>query len=43
LPDNLPVLATEPGLTQVNGLFRHGWLIAPALVEQALHSLEMSA
>jgi glycine oxidase len=43
LPDNLPVLATEPGLTQVNGLFRHGWLIAPALVEQALHSLETSA
>jgi glycine oxidase len=43
LPDNLPVLATEPGLTQVNGLFRHGWLIAPALVEQALYSLETSA
>jgi glycine oxidase len=43
LPDNLPVLSTEPGLTQVNGLFRHGWLIAPALVEQALQSLEISA
>jgi glycine oxidase len=43
LPDNLPVLANEPGLTQINGLFRHGWLIAPALVEQALHSLETSA
>ena len=42
LPDNLPVLATEPGFTQVNGLFRHGWLIAPALVEQALQSLETS-
>ena len=36
LPDNLPVLHTQPGLTQVNGLFRHGWLIGPALVEQAL-------
>lgn len=36
LPDNLPLLRAEPGLLQVNGLFRHGWLIAPALVEQAL-------
>jgi len=43
LPDNLPVFTTERGLTQVNGLFRHGWLIAPALVEQALHALEESA
>ena len=39
LPDNLPVLHTQPGLTQVNGLFRHGWLIGPALVEQALAAL----
>jgi glycine oxidase len=36
LPDNLPLLRSEPGLTRINGLFRHGWLIAPALVEQAL-------
>lgn len=43
LPDNLPVLRTVPGLTQVNGLFRHGWLIAPALVERALESLETAA
>ncbi len=43
LPDNLPVLAVEAGLTQVNGLFRHGWLIAPALVERALHTLEPCA
>jgi glycine oxidase len=40
LPDNLPRLATEPGLTRINGLFRHGWLIAPALVEQALGELQ---
>lgn len=39
LPDNLPHLAQEPGLVQINGLFRHGWLIAPALVEQALGHL----
>ncbi len=36
LPDNLPLLHVEPGLTRINGLFRHGWMIAPALVEDAL-------
>jgi glycine oxidase len=36
LPDNLPHLDAQPGLTRINGLFRHGWLIAPALVEDAL-------
>jgi len=36
LPDNLPRVETQPGLTRINGLFRHGWLIAPALVEDAL-------
>ena len=36
LPDNLPHVETQPGLTRINGLFRHGWLIAPALVEDAL-------
>ena len=40
LPDNLPLLATHDGITRINGLFRHGWLIAPALVEQALKELE---
>ena len=39
LPDNLPALHCEPGLLQLNGLFRHGWLIGPALVEQALARL----
>lgn len=36
LPDNLPLIETQVGLTRINGLFRHGWLIAPALVEDAL-------
>lgn len=36
LPDNLPRLESAPGLVRINGLFRHGWLIAPALVERAL-------
>jgi len=39
LPDNLPVLQSQPGLTRINGLFRHGWLIAPALVEDALRAM----
>ena len=36
LPDNLPQVNVCEGLTRINGLFRHGWLLAPALVEQAL-------
>ena len=43
LPDNLPRLETAPGLTRINGLFRHGWLIAPALVEQALSGMTNDA
>lgn len=36
LPDNQPLVHAEPGLTRINGLYRHGWLIAPALVESVL-------
>ncbi len=36
LPDNLPVVHHAPGLLRLNGLYRHGWLLAPALVEQML-------
>lgn len=39
LPDNLPRIEQSPGLVRINGLFRHGWLIAPALVERALKDL----
>ncbi|HYF18123.1 MAG TPA: FAD-dependent oxidoreductase [Ramlibacter sp.] len=39
LPDNLPLLQRQPGLVRLNGLFRHGWLIAPAMVEEALKDL----
>jgi glycine oxidase len=35
LPDNLPLLHREAGLTRINGLYRHGWLLAPALIEEA--------
>ncbi|MDB5896494.1 MAG: thiO [Ramlibacter sp.] len=40
LPDNLPRVEHGAGLTRINGLFRHGWLIAPALVEQALQEID---
>jgi glycine oxidase len=39
LLDNLPRLESQDGLTRINGLFRHGWLIAPALVQQSLENL----
>ncbi len=36
LSDNLPLLRFEDRCTRINGLYRHGWLLAPALVEQAM-------
>jgi glycine oxidase len=39
LPDNLPLLSHSSGITRINGLYRHGWLLAPALVEQALQEI----
>lgn len=36
LPNHQPQLHHEPGLVRINGLFRHGWLMAPALIETAL-------
>lgn len=37
--DNLPRLDHEPGLLRLNGLYRHGFLLSPALVEQATEIL----
>lgn len=39
LPDHNPHTHLEPGLLRINGLFRHGWLLAPALVQDALVAL----
>lgn len=39
LPDNMPDITVTEGLTRINGLFRHGWLIAPAMVEHALSAV----
>ena len=40
-PDNLPLIRTEQGLSRINGLFRHGWLLAPAVVEDALADADL--
>jgi glycine oxidase len=36
LPDHLPRIDSREKLVRINGLFRHGWLIAPALLERVL-------
>jgi len=36
LIDNNPRTEHGPRLLRINGLFRHGWLLAPALVDRAL-------
>jgi glycine oxidase len=38
--DNLPWLNAAPGLLQVNGLYRHGYLLGPLLVESVLAVLD---
>lgn len=40
LPDNLPFVGWKEGVLTVNGLYRHGYLLAPACVMQALDLLE---
>ncbi|WP_431263907.1 FAD-dependent oxidoreductase [Roseateles chitinivorans] len=42
LPDNLPFTHHEPGLLRLNGLYRHGWLLAPALVERLLNRARLA-
>ncbi|NKB47484.1 MAG: glycine oxidase ThiO [Legionellales bacterium] len=40
--DHLPKIINDAGLIRINGLFRHGFLIAPALIEQVLSLTELS-
>ncbi|HHH19725.1 MAG TPA: FAD-dependent oxidoreductase, partial [Campylobacterales bacterium] len=35
--DNLPRIEQRHRLTRINGLYRHGYLMAPAIVEKALN------
>lgn len=43
LPDHQPHLHHETGLLRLNGLYRHGWLLAPALVDQLLEDSGLGA
>jgi glycine oxidase len=37
LPDNLPAIQTlGPRMLQINGLYRHGFMISPALLDVVL-------
>ena len=38
--DNLPRIEWDGGVLRVNGLYRHGFLIAPALVEHVIAEIE---
>ncbi len=42
LPDHEPRTEVAPGLVRINGLFRHGWLLAPALLEDALRACALA-
>lgn len=39
--DNKPQIAINERLIQANGLYRHGFLIAPVVVEQILHAVAL--
>ena len=43
IEDLLDVTGIAAGRVRINGLFRHGWLIAPAVVEDALRACGLSA
>ncbi|WP_428243352.1 glycine oxidase ThiO [Gynuella sp.] len=40
MPDNQPLLSLQSGLMRINGLFRHGFMLAPAITAQALQQLQ---
>ncbi|MCK9469153.1 MAG: glycine oxidase ThiO [Porticoccaceae bacterium] len=40
LDDNLPRITAESGLIRINGLFRHGFLLAPLVASEALSLVE---
>ncbi|HEV7816900.1 MAG TPA: FAD-dependent oxidoreductase, partial [Janthinobacterium sp.] len=43
LPDKLPSVLQASRLTRINGLFRHGWMISPALTADALDGAGIAA
>lgn len=43
LPDHEPRVDVSARLVRINGLFRHGWLLAPALLDDALAAWQAEA
>ncbi len=41
--DNLPQITQQEKVLEINGLFRHGYLLAPAVIGQALQMLGLDA
>ena len=41
LSDNLPRIYHEPGLIAINGLYRHGFLLAPAVINEVMGKLNI--
>ena len=39
MANNLPLVKFEDGLVRLNGMYRHGFLLAPALVEAIVSQL----
>jgi glycine oxidase len=40
LPDNQPSIIASDGLIRINGLYRHGYMVGPAVVEEAMKFIE---
>lgn len=40
--DNMPRVEVEDGLIKANGLYRHGYLLAPVVVENILNTIEQN-
>ncbi|MFT5574841.1 MAG: glycine oxidase [Bermanella sp.] len=40
LPDNLPAIRASKGMLRINGLYRHGYLLAPAVLAAALDAMD---
>ena len=38
-PDNLPRVQWQDGVLRINGLYRHGYLVAPAVVQAAMEEI----
>ncbi|MBI5924274.1 MAG: FAD-dependent oxidoreductase [Aquabacterium sp.] len=43
LPDHRPEIHIEPGMVRINGLYRHGWLLGPSLVDEALACIGLAS